>query len=190
MMWARSEYCDYMHILALLWGAPPMKLTWVFGRDYVKITVDYPLAAAKAFSTIHDPFRFVYVSGEGANTTPGMLTQYFGVVKGQAEVALVQLGKDDPKLKAYSVRPGGVDASAHPEIQSYIPARSGFYGKATTALTSVFKIIAPSTVSPTREMGQVLTELAMGDGKPLEGPGIEGEGRIISNRALRRLAGL
>jgi hypothetical protein len=32
-------------------------------REYEKITVEYPLAAAKAFTSLHDPFKFVYVSG-------------------------------------------------------------------------------------------------------------------------------
>ena len=137
--------------------------------------MDYPLAAAKAFGTLHDPFKFVYVSGEGASTTPGMFTQYFGAVKGRAETALLQLGKDDSRVKPYSVRPGGVDASAHTEIQSYIPTRSSFHTRALDALTSALKTITPSLVSPTRELGKVLTELAMGDGKPLEGPGIEGD---------------
>lgn len=38
-------------------------------REYVKITVDYPLAAAKAFSGLSDSFNFVYVSGEGVCPT-------------------------------------------------------------------------------------------------------------------------
>jgi hypothetical protein len=33
------------------------------GSEYVRITVDYPVAAAKAFSTLSDKFKFVYVSG-------------------------------------------------------------------------------------------------------------------------------
>lgn len=33
-------------------------------REYVKITVDYPVAAAKAFAGLADYFKFVYVSGE------------------------------------------------------------------------------------------------------------------------------
>ena len=32
-------------------------------REYKKITVEYPLAAAEAFTSLHDPFKFVYVSG-------------------------------------------------------------------------------------------------------------------------------
>lgn len=152
--------------------------------------MDYPLAAAKAFSTLHNPFKFVYVSGEGANTTPGMFTPYFGVIKGRTETALLQLGKEDSRLKPYSVRPGGVDSSAHTEIQPYIPTRSGFPYNVYRALYPTFKVIAPSTVSPTRELGKVLTELAMGDGKPLEGLGIEGDGRIVSNKGQRRLGEL
>lgn len=33
--------------------------------DYKKITLDYPLAAAKAFASLNPLFNFVYVSGEG-----------------------------------------------------------------------------------------------------------------------------
>ncbi|KAJ7610771.1 hypothetical protein FB45DRAFT_875534 [Roridomyces roridus] len=41
--------------------------TQVDKNEYVRITYDYPLAAAKAFSTLSekDHFNFVYVSGEG-----------------------------------------------------------------------------------------------------------------------------
>lgn len=40
------------------------------GREYDKITVDYPLTAAKAFSSLSDPFKFVYVSGTSASPSP------------------------------------------------------------------------------------------------------------------------
>ena len=45
-------------------------------------------------------------------------------------------------------------------------------------------------VSPTRELGQVLVDLAMGGGQPLEGKGVSGEGRTLSNAVVRRLAGI
>jgi len=44
--------------------------------------------------------------------------------------------------------------------------------------------------SPTRELGKVLTELAASRGERLEGSGVEGEGRTVSNVGIRRLAGL
>ena len=33
-------------------------------REYVKITKDWPLEAAKAFAGLKEPFKFVYVSGK------------------------------------------------------------------------------------------------------------------------------
>jgi len=44
--------------------------------------------------------------------------------------------------------------------------------------------------SPTRELGKVLTELALSKGEVLEGTGVDGEGRTVSNVGLRRMAGL
>lgn len=39
-------------------------------REYIKITYQYPIAAAKAFSGLSDPFKFVYVSGEKISPIP------------------------------------------------------------------------------------------------------------------------
>ena len=47
----------------------------------------------------------------------------------------------------------------------------------------------PAMISPTKELGDFMVDLAAGDGKPLEGPNIEAEGRTISNKAFRRIAG-
>lgn len=58
------------------------------------------------------------------------------------------------------------------------------------ALRPVMRGLWNNMVSPTRELGQVLVDLAMGDEKPLEGKGVSGEGRTLSNVALRRLAGI
>ena len=77
--------------------------------EYIKITHDYPLAAAKAFSTLPPagkPFKFVYVSGEGATTSPGFLTPFFGRIKGQAESELLKLSQapEHSNLRIYSAR--------------------------------------------------------------------------------------
>ena len=101
-----------------------VSVTDVSAKDYEDITLKYPLTFAKTFSTLNgsDKFNFVYVSGEGATTTPGRLTQRFGVVKGQAEAGLLALSKESPYLDAlsvYSARPGGVDVKGHTEIQKY-----------------------------------------------------------------------
>ena len=155
-------------------------------RQYVEITHDYPLAAAKAFSTLHPetPFTFVYVSGEGATQTPGMLTPIFGRVKGQIETALLDLGKATQNLNIYNVRPGGVDWRQHPEIHDYMSYQA-MYKRAIIPVFSFWK----NMTTPTRPMGKIFMELAMSKGEPLEGNDIGQEGRLVPNVALRRMGG-
>jgi hypothetical protein len=52
------------------------------------------------------------------------------------------------------------------------------------------RAVAKGMISPTKDLSRVLTDLAMGNGEPLEGKGIDGEGRTISNVGMRRLAGI
>jgi hypothetical protein len=115
----------------------------------------------------------------------------FGKVKGEAEQALLELSKTTPSFKLYSLRPGGVDPTHHPEIQPFIPSNGSFMAKTAQAvLMPVLRAVSRNMVSPTKELGQVLVDLAISDGKPLQGKGILGEGRTISNVGMRRLAGL
>ena len=160
-------------------------------REYIKITYDYPLAAARAFTTLSSPFKFVYVSGEGATTTPGMLTPLFGVTKGRAEASLLQISKENPRICPYSLRPGMVDPIHHPEIHGFIPKqKSAVKRAALTTLGPAIRWGIKGMVSPTRDLGRVLTDLAAGDGGPLVGEGIEGDGRTVTNKGFRRLAGI
>jgi len=161
-------------------------------EDYIRVTKDYPLTAARAFSELSDKFNFVYVSGEGATLRPGMFTPLFGRVKGETEAALLEMSKNIPSLNVYSLRPGAVDHTKHAEIVKHVAARrTGLKFKiGDNVLLPVVRTCFPNMHSPTRELGKVLTELAMGDGKPLRGPGVEGEGRTITNVGQRRLAGL
>jgi hypothetical protein len=163
-------------------------------REYEKITYDYPLAAAKAFTSLSPtkPFKFVYVSGEGATTQPGRFSPFFGVVKGRAEAALLALSKEPtyPNLKPYSVRPGGVDPAAHPEIHDFVPSRKGLLGLVQKTALPVFRATWGAILSPTKELGKIMTDLAMGNGEPLEGKGVEGEGRTVTNAGFRRMAKL
>ena len=165
--------------------------TEVSKDDYVKITKDYTLAAAKAFSGLSESFKFVYVSGEGATLTPGRFTPLFGRVKGETEAALLALGKEIPSLRVYSVRPGAVDPKGHGEIWRAVKRRrSGKYGFLDPVVFPPLRVAYPGMVSPTRDLGRVLAELAMGDGERLEGMGVEGEGRTVANVGVRRMAGL
>jgi len=113
----------------------------------------------------------------------------FGRVKGEAEKALRELSKTMPSLKPYCPRLGMVDASLQPEIQPFLP--QAFWNRLGLKLSPALKaVFSKNRFSPTQDLGRVLVELAMSDGKPLEGEGISGEGRTISNVAIRRLAGI
>lgn len=83
-----------------------------------------------------------------------------------------------------------MDASQHKEIHGYVPKFTAFEKVMSLTLLPAVKVAAPSMFSPTKELGRVLTELAMGDGEPLSGAGVEGEGRTVTNAGMRRLAGL
>jgi hypothetical protein len=159
-----------------------------WNRKYVEITSDYPLAAAKAFSTLHpeSPFTFVYVSGEGATQTPGMFTTLYGRVKGQVEAALFELHKQNPMFRPYNVRPGAVDWTNDPDIQPYIPKQAMYKKMAIPPLNIVYK----GLMTPTQPLGRILTDLAKSNGEALKGSDVGMEGRLVSNAAIRRMAGL
>ncbi|TVY12517.1 Mitochondrial protein FMP52, partial [Lachnellula arida] len=100
-------------------------------EEYVEITHTYPLTFARALaaSTAPRPIPFIYVSGEGATTSPGLFTPIFGVTKGRTEADLLALSKaPGANLRAISVRPGGVDPTYHEEIAGFYPQRTGIEG--------------------------------------------------------------
>jgi hypothetical protein len=165
-------------------------------REYETITRDYPLAFARALSTTTSPkpINFVYVSGEGATTTPGVLTQHWARIKGVAESSLLAMSKEEQysNLRPFTLRPGGVDPEEHKEIWDYIPKKTGIQGLALSILLPGIRVTLPGLMSPTRDLGKVLVQLAMGDGQafPEKDVGISGEGRTLNNKAMRKLAGL
>jgi hypothetical protein len=164
-------------------------------REYQKITYEYPLAAARAFATLpasNTGFKFVYVSGEGATTSPGLLTPHFGLIKGRAEAALLSLSKDPQfhNLRPFSLRPAGIDVTFHPEVHEWMPKKEGMEKLVNSTLLPILRHTWSGMISPTEDLARVLTALASGDGAPLEGTGLEGDGRIISNVGMRRLAGI
>ncbi|KAF4877958.1 Botcinic acid biosynthesis cluster B protein 16 [Colletotrichum siamense] len=171
--------------------------TKVTKEEYVKITNDYPLAAAAAFSkiqsTVDKPFRFVYVSSGGATATPGLFTPYYGVVKGEAEVALAKLRTS--KFNVESVRPMGVDPSNHEAIKPYIPDPGFTYHAMSAVLVPIMRSALRRQHTPTEHLGPFLVDLACG--KHDKQLGADGDGittingsRILDNWAFRRLHGL
>jgi hypothetical protein len=116
------------------------------------------------------------------------------VIKGRAEASLLALSKEKEyaNLRPYSLRPAGVDPTMHEEILQFLPERKGImrFVSMQGVLGSVLRNTYAPMVSPTRDLARVLTELAAGNGKALEGKGVDGEGRTISNVGMRRLGGL
>ncbi|KAM5354290.1 hypothetical protein ACJ41O_000940 [Fusarium nematophilum] len=171
-------------------------------EDYVRITKDYALEAAKAFATLpegqgegeEEPFRFVYVSGEGATQNPGMFSPIFARVKGETETALGEMTAKMPnRLQADSARPAFVDAAGHEAIQKYIPDPGMVFKASMAVLAPPMRAFYKSGWSPTPMLGEFLTKLAMGKvDSQIEGPGAFrlGGSWVVGNAGIRRVMGL
>lgn len=163
---AGAKGCVWAQGISIREVSPPM---------YEKITYDFPIMWAEQFAKSDQvgeagKFNFVYVSGEGATTTPGMITPAFGKVKGRAEKALLDLSKEQQfqKLRVFSARPGAVDNFHQLEIQKYSAGKStGLRKYSEIAFTPVVRTFFKSMNSPTKELGDVLVQLAAGDGMAL-----------------------
>ncbi|KAM3075156.1 hypothetical protein ACMFMG_007390 [Clarireedia jacksonii] len=163
-------------------------------ETYKEITHTYTMRAAQSFASLRrpSPFKFIYVSGEGATQTPSAMTPMFSTIKGQAEADLIALSSQPEydNLRVINVRPGAVDSSEHQEIAEFVPKKSMMMKMATFALVPLIKGLQRDWITPTRNFGEVCTQLVTGNGEKLEGKGVVGaEGRILSNVALRRLGG-
>ncbi|KAJ6780937.1 hypothetical protein PWT90_09185 [Aphanocladium album] len=165
--------------------------------DYVKITKDYSLAAAESFTALGEadrPFRFIYVSGEGATQEPGRFSAIFARVKGETEQSLADLtASSQGRLQADSVRPGFVDASQHDSIKPYIPNPGFLYNAGVGVLGPVIRNVMVGQHSPTPMLGSFLTEMAMGTkDSSLQSSGAVrlGPSWIVPNVAIRKAMGL
>ncbi|KAJ5730627.1 uncharacterized protein N7483_005135 [Penicillium malachiteum] len=166
-------------------------------EQYIKITKDYTMAAATAFSTLkpeNPPFRFIHVSGEGATQEPGRFSPIFARTKGEVETLLGELSeKNSNSFRADSVRPAFVDPAAHDAIKPYIPALGVIYKVSELLLGPGVRHLYKSMHSPTNHLGPFLTEMAMGrmDVK-IEGTGSFklGGGWVVENKGMRRMLGL
>ncbi|KAK4942216.1 hypothetical protein LTR10_017973 [Elasticomyces elasticus] len=169
--------------------------------EYVQITRDFTLSAARAFSSLpstttnaqQTKFRFVYVSGMGATQTPGRFTPLFGRVKGETETALLKLAAESEfraKLCAFNVRPAAVDGRNQPWLWRGVlrDKRSAAQRVYLPAVIAPIKWVGrEGWLSPTEELGRVLVDMALDSTTRYEGDGVHEEGTILDNVALRRL---
>jgi hypothetical protein len=118
-----------------------------------------------------------------------MFTPYFGRIKGQAELDLIALAATKPSLRQYSLRLGGVDSNNHPEIIAAMASKNEPLSQRLLKQLALPPIRAfwPDMLTPTAEIGKFMVDLALSDGEPFSGANVEGDGRILNNKAIRRL---
>lgn len=165
--------------------------TLVSKEEYSQITEAYPLVAARALAPLNDKFTFVYVSAEGATQSPSFLTSRYGAVKGQAEAALLQLMDAYPSLRVYSMRQGAVDAQHDSAMFEFVrqsrAKRSAGERYAAPVVMPIFRVAVKGMISPTIWLGSVLKEMAIGNGEPFTGADLVENGRIVPNKAAKRI---
>lgn len=153
-------------------------------EEYTKITHDYPVAAARAFAGLGESFTFVYMSGEGAemDKNGGMM---FERIKGKAERSLLNLQEELPSLNVYNIRPAGINPEGN-----YLAERPASWIDKGIGLTGnvLEKVYKPLVIS-TENLGKACVKLATSGGGPWPAAkGVEENGRLIRNVALRRIA--
>ncbi|KAK5701221.1 hypothetical protein LTR17_022797 [Elasticomyces elasticus] len=154
--------------------------------EYTRITVAYPVAAAKAFATLGDKMNFVYMSGEGADIS-GKSSMMFGRVKGQAERALLDLQAGHPSLSVYAIRPAIINPQGNYRAERAVRLMD----RSSTWLGNLSTLVWPNFEITSDSLAKACVDLATGDGRPvIAGKGVEEDGRLLRNTALRRLAGL
>lgn len=107
---------------------------------------------------------------------------FYGKIKGRTEKDLLALAY--PSLRIFNVRPAGVLPPNY-DRQATLGMRV-----VRATLGPVLKTLLPGSVTPSDLLGEVLVELAAGDGNPIEGGGVEADGRTLQNLAIKRLGGL
>jgi nucleoside-diphosphate-sugar epimerase len=101
--------------------------------EYIKITHDYTIAAAKAIVAINPDMKFIFVSGMGADSTE-QSRFLFGRIKGRTENDLI---KEGGLKETYTVRPAGV-------LSSQPSTNRPWFERAFIPFAHVLKIIKPS----------------------------------------------
>lgn len=136
-----TDFFDYNTLLNLF--ETHQACIWALGisqnvvseAEYIKITHDYTLSAAKAIASVKPNMRFIFVSGMGADSTENSRF-LFGRIKGKTENDLI---KDSGLTEVYTVRPAGILFS---EAISHKP----WYERASLPVLYLIRFIKPSWI--------------------------------------------
>ncbi|KAJ7613162.1 hypothetical protein FB45DRAFT_759267 [Roridomyces roridus] len=148
-------------------------------EEYIRVTHDSPVAAAKAFAGLSNTgkFTFVHISGKGREF-PESNASLYGRTKACAEQTLLSIMKDNPKLNLINVRPAYVDSLSRPGISRKIV----YHG-----LAPILRRLAPGLVTPAQMLAQVCLDLAVGKLQLEGGEDVLHGGRTLLPAAIRRL---
>lgn len=161
-----GNFLDYSAVEAELTGLDAC--LWCLGvtsagmseADYTRVTVDFPLAAARTFVRVNPGMAFVYVSGAGADSS-GTSSVIWARVKGRAEQELLAL----PFARVHAVRPAAI------QPLHGIRSRTSWIRVATVLMRPLFPLVRalfPGQVITTEELGRAMLRLAReGHPKPV-----------------------
>lgn len=121
--------------------------------DYRRISYDLTLAAAGVLARLNPGMTFIYVSGQGTDSTE-MGSSMWARVKGATENALLRL----PFKAAYMFRPGLI-RPLH-GIRSKTPLYNAFYVVFTPFLALLGRLF-PNQVTSTEQMGRAMIRAAL-----------------------------
>ena len=132
-------------------------------REYARINHDMTLAVAETLARIDPGMTFVYVSGQGTDSSERGRTMW-ARVKGKAENALLRL----PFKAAYMLRPG-IILPMHG-----IKSKTTLYRVGYTLMTPLYPALRrlfPRAITTTEHLGRVMLRLARsGYSKPVLEP--------------------
>lgn len=141
-------------------------------EEYRRITHDLTLAVARPLAAANPAMTFVYVSGEGTDSTEKGRSMW-ARVKGKTENDLLEL-----PFRAYMFRPGIVQPVRG------VPSRTRLYRllyAVTAPLIPLLRRVAPNLVITSEAFGRAMIAVAT--------PGTEIPGHILRPADINRLGG-
>jgi uncharacterized protein YbjT (DUF2867 family) len=122
--------------------------------DYMHLTYDLTLAAARAMAAVNTRLTFCYVSGVGTDTTEQGRTMW-ARVKGRTENALLAM----PFKAAYMFRPGYIQPIGD------VRSKTGWVQAAYSVLAPLYPVLhrlLPNSSTTTANLGRAMIEVADG----------------------------
>lgn len=161
--------------------------------DYTRVTHDYAVAFLDAVATARSkpgneedraPFRFVYVSGDGADKTEKSRL-LFARIKGRTETSLNAIASNNPEaaISTIHLRP----AYFFPTDPAERSQRSTTGRFMDNILTPLLSFAAPKVIVPIRDLALVALELAT-KGLGAEHINKQTDADIMSNAEIKEMA--